>query len=284
MGFITGIGRCIVTLLNILFVIISLLLITLGIIAYKASDIELIADMEETIKTALKALATDTGSSNDGIQGFSISELLDGIGMAFIISGCLLLFLSFCGCCGACYKFRTLIFIYSLITGVLLITEIIVVILMYAVPSTIQGNIKNALLNSLKEYKGIGNPEINTLGWMFVMNEMKCCGVDGYTDFLTYAKNWDRTPGSVSPEIDAPLVCCKTAPTDTNATCARISTLDINEESCFDVVWNKMLGNPVYAGVGFGSCFTLQLLLVIFAVLLYIDMGKKDNGKVYPSS
>jgi hypothetical protein len=40
---------------------------------------------------------------------------------------------------------------------------------------------------------------------------MKCCGVDGYTDFLTYAKNWDRTPGSVSPEIDAPLVCCKTA-------------------------------------------------------------------------
>ena len=275
------------TLLNIIFVIISLLLITLGVIAYKASDIDLITEMEETIKTALKALASNTGSSDDGIQDFSISEILDGIGMAFILSGCVLLFLSFCGCCGACYKFRTLIFIYGLITGVLLIAEIIVVILMYAVPSTIQGNIKDTLLNSMREYKGIGSSDVNTLGWMFVMNEMKCCGVNGYTDFATYATNWDRKPGNVSTNIDAPLVCCKTAPTgsnDTDIKCARTGTLDINEESCFDAVWNKVLGNPVYAGVGFGSCFTFQLLLVIFAVLLYIDMGKKDNGKVHPSS
>jgi hypothetical protein len=70
--------------------------------------------MEDTIKSALKALASNTGNSNDGIQDFSISEFLDGIGMAFIISGCVLLFLSFCGCCGACYKFRTLIFIVSI--------------------------------------------------------------------------------------------------------------------------------------------------------------------------
>ena len=61
---------------------------------------------------------------------------------------------------------------------------------------------------------------------------MKCCGVNGYTDFATYAKNWDRTPGNVVSPIDAPLVCCKTAPTSLNATCARILTLDINEEVC----------------------------------------------------
>lgn len=273
------------TLLNIIFVIISLLLITLGVIAYKASDIELITDMEDTIKSALKALTSNTGSSNDGIQDFSISEILDGIGMAFIISGCVLLFLSFCGCCGACYKFRTLIFIYGLITGVLLIAEIIVVILMYAVPSTIQGSIKDTLLNSMREYKGIESSDVNTLGWMFAMNEMKCCGVNGYTDFATYAKNWNRRPGNLITDIDAPLVCCKTAPTgstDADTKCARNATLDINEESCFDAVWNKVLGNPVHAGVGFGSCFTFQLLLVIFAVLMYIDMGKKDNVKVYP--
>jgi hypothetical protein len=89
-------------------------LITLGIIAYKASDIGLITDMENSIKTAMTALASDTNSSKGGIQDFSISEFLDGIGMAFIISGCVLLFLSFCGCCGACYKFRTLIFIVSI--------------------------------------------------------------------------------------------------------------------------------------------------------------------------
>jgi hypothetical protein len=64
---------------------------------------------------------------------------------------------------------------------------------------------------------------------------MKCCGVNGYTDFSTYAKNWDRTPGHVLSTIDAPLVCCKTAPTgisNTATECARTLTLDINEEVC----------------------------------------------------
>jgi hypothetical protein len=64
---------------------------------------------------------------------------------------------------------------------------------------------------------------------------MKCCGVNGYTDFSSYAKNWNRQPGDVSKDIDAPLVCCKTAPTSSSITdtdCARTGTLDINEEVC----------------------------------------------------
>ena len=61
---------------------------------------------------------------------------------------------------------------------------------------------------------------------------MKCCGVNGYTDFSTYAKNWERQPGGVTSDIDAPLVCCKTAPTSTDYGCAITATLDINEEVC----------------------------------------------------
>ena len=64
---------------------------------------------------------------------------------------------------------------------------------------------------------------------------MKCCGVNGYTDFSTYAENWDRKPGGATTDIDAPLVCCKTAPTgatDGHFLCARTASLDINEEVC----------------------------------------------------
>ena len=66
---------------------------------------------------------------------------------------------------------------------------------------------------------------------------MKCCGVNGFTDFSTYATNWNRTPGTVLTDIDAPLVCCKTAPngsTDAATDCARTATLDINEEVCIN--------------------------------------------------
>jgi hypothetical protein len=61
---------------------------------------------------------------------------------------------------------------------------------------------------------------------------MKCCGVNGYTDFSTYAKNWNRKPGDVLVNIDAPLVCCKTPPTSADYYCALTDTLDINEEVC----------------------------------------------------
>jgi hypothetical protein len=85
-----------------------------GAIAYKSLDIELITDMEDTIKATLNSLASDTGSSTGGIRGFSILEVLDGIAMALIISGILLLLFSLCGCCGVWCPSRTAIFIVSI--------------------------------------------------------------------------------------------------------------------------------------------------------------------------
>ena len=82
---------------------------------------------------------------------------------------------------------------------------------------------------------------------------MKCCGVNGYTDFSTYATTWNRTIGSSSSEIDAPLVCCKTAPTSaSDINCARNGTLDINEEVCITIynqVHPKPPPLPAFSGV-----------------------------------
>lgn len=89
-------------------------MIAAGVIAYQASQIPQIEDIETTIKELLKGMASNTGGSTDGIDSFSITELLDGIGMGLIIAGCVLLILSFFGCCGACCKFKTLIFIVSI--------------------------------------------------------------------------------------------------------------------------------------------------------------------------
>ncbi|VDI33443.1 Hypothetical predicted protein, partial [Mytilus galloprovincialis] len=79
MGLITSLGRCLVSLLNVFFLIVSLLMIAAGVIAYQASQIPQIEDIETTIKELLKGMASNTGSSTDGIDSFSITELLDGI-------------------------------------------------------------------------------------------------------------------------------------------------------------------------------------------------------------
>lgn len=93
---------------------ISLLMTAAGVIAFYASDIEYIKTIETQIKKGLEDMATATGSSTDGINDFSITEFMGGIGMALIIFGCCLLILSFFGCCGACCKFKTLIFVVSI--------------------------------------------------------------------------------------------------------------------------------------------------------------------------
>ena len=73
---------------------------------------------------------------------------------------------------------------------------------------------------------------------------MKCCGVNGYMDFSIYAKTWNRRPGQVAADINAPLVCCKTTPTSASAiNCARNGTLDINEEVCI-TIYNQVHPKP----------------------------------------
>lgn len=87
------------------------MLIVLGVIAFYASGIDYIETIEDQIKEILESMSSSAGNTNtDGINNFSITELLDGIGMGLIIAGCVLLILSFFGCCGACCKFKTLIF------------------------------------------------------------------------------------------------------------------------------------------------------------------------------
>ncbi|VDI18637.1 tetraspanin-18 [Mytilus galloprovincialis] len=239
MGIITSLGRCLVTLLNIFFLIISLVLTAAGVIAFYASDISFIKTMEEKIRESLKLMAENTSTGSAGIDDFSITEFMGGIGMALIISGCCLLILSFFGCCGACCKFKTLIFTYAVIITVLLVAEIIVIILLYAAPDTIIGSIKNVLLESLKGYKGIGSSDATTLGWMFVMEQMKCCGVNSYLDFSTTNTDDWKHPGTITPDLDAPLMCCIEKPTDDTVlatSCAR-TPLVINEK--VKIVMNK---------------------------------------------
>ena len=63
--------------------------------------------------------------------------------------------------------------------------------------------------------------------------QYECCGTETYKDFQNEATVWDRTPGSISTMIDAPLICCKTIPlggADNDVGCAREASKDIYTE------------------------------------------------------
>ncbi|XP_063442990.1 tetraspanin-1-like isoform X2 [Mytilus trossulus] len=254
-------GRMFVALFNLFFMSPSLSLIAAGVVAKLASDMDFINGLEDQVKEYLNSTTANIGTSNNGINDLSITEYLDGMALIFIISGCVLFFLSFCGCCGALCNSKTAMTI-------------------------IQDAIKDVLFESLENYKGLGNFDVTTLGWMFFMKEMNCCGVNGYWDFnSTHTDNW-RKPGLVSTHLDAPIVCCVTeplSPSYTDTSCAREETCDIHTQGCFAAVWDAIMGNSLITGTVFPVAFVFQLLLIIFSCMLIA--GHKDKkqtgGSVY---
>ncbi|XP_076109153.1 23 kDa integral membrane protein-like [Mytilus galloprovincialis] len=274
-------GRTCVTFINSIFMFCSLSLVAAGVVAKLASDIGFINGLEDQVKEYLNSTTANIGTSNNGINDLSVAEHLDGMALIFIISGCVLFILSFCGCCGALCNNKTSMTIYAMIITVMFIAEIVVVILLYAAPNTIQDAILDVLYESLKNYNGLGNFDTTTLGWMFFMKEMNCCGVYGYWDFsMTHSDDW-RKPGLVSTKLDAPIICCvkePLSPSKADTSCARKETFDIHTQGCFGAVWDVIMGNSLYTGIVFSVAFVFQLLLIIFSCILIAR--NKDKSKL----
>ncbi|XP_063442992.1 CD63 antigen-like [Mytilus trossulus] len=273
-------GRTFVTVINSIFMFFSLSLLAAGVVAKLASDISFINGLEDQVKEYLNSTTANIGTSNNGINNLSIAQHLDGMALIFIISGCVLFFLSFSGCCGALCNSKTAMTIYAMIIIVMFIAEIVVVILLYAAPNTIQDAIKDALYESLQNYRGLGNFDATTLGWMFFMKEMNCCGVHGYWDFSnTRTDSW-RKPGLVNSKLDAPIVCCVTeplSPSKADTSCAREETFDIHTQGCFGAVWDVLMGNSLYTGIVFSVAFVFQLLLIIFSCIMIARNKEKSK-------
>ena len=94
--------------------VIGVVMVAIGVILKSALDVGFIKASENAIKIALNAVLKGTYLTNYSIESFSISELFSGISTAMIVIGVLILLLSFFGCCGGCFRVKTMLIIVSL--------------------------------------------------------------------------------------------------------------------------------------------------------------------------
>lgn len=267
-------GRVLIVVINIIFLILGLVFFAIGLICLVGESL-----LEPYYKTALATLQTQLENNNFGtvdFSSFSLSDLIGGLGYFFVGLGLFLLIITILGCCGACCKVKFMLIAYAIIVIVILVGELIFVGILYGSPDTIKDEIRNPLKTSIQsDYMGFNGTNIVSLGWNFAHRQFECCGVDSYNDF-TGAAQWNTNYGT---GLKAPITCCVNIPNSATPTCAT-TPVDIYTKSCFDEVYNMLLGNVALVAGSIAGCGVFQLVLIIFALVIFCDA--RQSSKVDP--
>lgn len=273
-------SRVAIVVVNIIFLVLGLVFFAGGLFIRFGSSIldNLVKGVLESIESSLK----DAGYGDvDVSSNFSITDLLFGVAIGFIVFGLVLVIITVFGCCGGCCKIQPCIIIYLVICVVLLLAEITVVVIFFRFPNVFDDPSKQALKDGIQsEYQGLNGTNLNSLAWNFVAQEMDCCGVDNYADF-TGASGW--VVEYTSYTLKTPLSCCKTLPDTSDFSCADENTAtDINNymnTGCYDKVKGLIFGNVYIVAGTLGGIGLIQILLMVFAVILIVS---ERNNKVSP--
>ncbi|XP_061184159.1 tetraspanin-1-like [Saccostrea echinata] len=274
MSCLVGLGRVLIVVINIIFLILGLVFFALGLVCLVGQSV-----LEPYYKGVLDSLKNQLESNNFGtvdFSSFNISDLIGGLGYFFVGLGLFLLIITIFGCCGACCKVKFMLVTYAIIVIVILVGELIFVGILYGSPNTIKDEIKNPLKTSIQsDYIGFNGTNLVSLGWNFAHRQFKCCGVDSYNDFTGGAK-WNTNYGT---GLKAPITCCITIPDSALPTCAT-TPADIYTKGCFDEVYSMLLGNVALVAGSIAGCGAFQLVLIIFALIIFCDA--RQSSKVDP--
>ncbi|XP_033759309.1 tetraspanin-16-like [Pecten maximus] len=274
MGCFATCGKILLVVVNLFFLVIGLVLFVAGFFCKFGND---------TLKTyyegALDSLSGSLSSSGFGtvdLSSFDITEIIGTLGIAFIVSGTILLIITVFGFVGACCKVKCMLIGYCILVTLVVIAEVVFFGILFGNKEIITDEIKPSLKSSIQsDYQGLNGTNAISLAWNFVHIQVKCCGVDNYQDF-TGATQWITQYPSYT--IQTPLSCCKELPSSTDFSCAASPTTSNNykDTSCFDSIWDLALGNVglmagIFAGMGL-----FQIMLIVFGICVLKD-GRKNR-------
>lgn len=202
-----------------------------------------------------------------------------------IIIGAVMLVVTFCGCCGACTDNSCLVYTYSVMLTLILLSLVGVAITVYVYKDDVKTIIKEGMTKGMQEY-GEADHDGVTQTWNIMQKDFKCCGV---TDF----KDWKNTPFGTSGKSsahckmselyskwflsigDVPDMCCINASEGCGKGIGNKSEQEasatIYTNGCFTGLENFIQGNvAASAGVGVGI-----IVLLFFGVLTSCCVARK---------
>uniref|UniRef100_A0A1W7RAS2 Tetraspanin n=1 Tax=Hadrurus spadix TaxID=141984 RepID=A0A1W7RAS2_9SCOR len=161
-----------------------------------------------------------------------------------IVAGCVVLGLSFLGCCGALKESYCMLMTFSVLLFLLFIIELAAGITAFVFRNKLEKVIENNMKDSMKKYNTTTDV---TKSWDYVQKKLKCCGVNS-------SKDWTNV-GKPIPES-----CC--ADDDCNKETGQYSA------GCFKKIDDNIKGHAVQLGVAALVIGFIQLLGLIFGCCL----------------
>ncbi|KAK4286872.1 hypothetical protein Pmani_040041 [Petrolisthes manimaculis] len=144
-------------------------------------------------------------SDNESLQEFNQPSVMEHGAYILILAGGLVFLIGFLGCCGAAMESRALLTMYGLMIVLIFLLEVTGGVLAAVYKAETKEELQNFLKHTLKKYYSTPNQANSvTVAWNALMGELKCCGVNNYTDFQQ-ASMWQANK---SADWLLPSACC----------------------------------------------------------------------------
>ncbi|XP_047386143.1 tetraspanin-16 isoform X1 [Sciurus carolinensis] len=194
------------------------------------------------------------------------SAYLFHVGYLCLIIGCITLLLGLAGWYGATKESRNTLFFCFLLMVIILILEITAAVVVLALFRMVREMVlEHTFVTLRKNYRGYNEPDDYSEQWNLVMEKLKCCGVNNYTDFS--GSSFEMTTGHTYPRG-----CCKSIGT---AACDghTVSRDVIHQKGCFlKLLKITQTQSSTLSGVSLGAA-VIQLPGILATLLLFIKLG-----------
>ncbi|NXH41802.1 TSN9 protein, partial [Dicaeum eximium] len=186
----------------------------------------------------------------------SAANLVIAIGTVIMVTG-------FLGCLGAIKENKCLLLSFFIVLLIILLAELILVILFFVYMDKVSESAKMDLKEGMKLYNSENNIGLKN-AWNIIQAEMKCCGVNDYTDWYP-----------VLGENIVPDRCCM----ENSQDCGRNSTESLWKTGCYEKVMSWFDDNKHVLG-SIGMCvLIMQILGMAFSMTLFQQIHR--TGKKY---
>ncbi|CAH2310679.1 tetraspanin-1, partial [Pelobates cultripes] len=200
-------------------------------------------------------------SAETATQILNVACLLIAIGAVLVV-------ISFLGCYGAQQESQCLLITFFTVILIIFVAQLVGTVIILVNPSKIrqaEDELKTLLKPVLQEEYGT-NEQVTKL-WNGTMNDLKCCGLSGYEDFIN--SNY------VNLSHVYPSQCCNS----TVMTCTKTNAQASDVQGCFESVLALIQKHiPIVGGVAAGIC-ALELAAMMASIYLYCQLG--DAGSMH---